>query len=576
MKKNKKNKRISIQIFVLLLFVIGCVICDFKINDIENQQEIVNTLAQIQISIVALTITMSSITTTFIKDEIFGVELKKIFKLRRGTILSLKCTICILLIFSSFSIYSVINNALYLVVLMLIMSIYICLHVSFQDLPLCFLNDNAIIDILKNNKSNMDEKYLDNQENYNKLLVNYAIEKRINKVYKSLRDGPDVKFIDYLFEQLCSQLNSFPDYEDYENKNKVDKYVSSLLDNIELLFNKDSVIFEDYKNPNKMASYFSRFFYGIHKKMNLLSKNTLNKYERIFNLLFLLLIVDEDKKNKFIQDVVFKTYHNLLSWSLTNSELWVVELLRKNYSKWSYTFTTSKMSNILFSEISMVLFYYYNYERSISESFKLEIKEIIDENKINNSIDIVSSWKTLFNKHLNDYKLTFVDLIDYFDIDKFEFMIMNQTKTCIFSEFNVADWWVKCLISSDNLYNNSLIFLDEDFRHKNILANCIDKIFEANTKNVIFDNSFKDFANFYDIQDGDLNMLGFYDEIKEKLFNFKNAFKKEEMKKEIEVTNVSNHLWELKESILNGIYDHFNSLVKNDKNLDLSVIKLSN
>ena len=41
------------------------------------------------------------------------------------------------------------------------------------------------------------------------------------------------------------------------------------------LFNKDSVIFEDYKNPNKMASYFSRFFYGIHKKMNLLSKNTL-------------------------------------------------------------------------------------------------------------------------------------------------------------------------------------------------------------------------------------------------------------------------------------------------------------
>ena len=150
MKKNKKNKRISIQIFVLLLFVIGCVICDFKINDIENQQEIVNTLAQIQISIVALTITMSSITTTFIKDEIFGVELKKIFKLRRGTILSLKCTICILLIFSSFSIYSVINNALYLVVLMLIMSIYICLHVSFQDLPLCFLNDNAIIDILKN------------------------------------------------------------------------------------------------------------------------------------------------------------------------------------------------------------------------------------------------------------------------------------------------------------------------------------------------------------------------------------------------------------------------------------------
>ena len=150
------------------------------------------------------------------------------------------------------------------------------------------------------------------------------------------------------------------------------------------------------------------------------------------------------------------------------------------------------MSNVLFSNISMVLFYYYAYETNIEESFKLEIKKIIDENKRKGNT-FYHSWKYLFNEHLQNFNLAYVDLMNYFDIDKFEYMIANQTKSCIFSKFSVADWWVKCFISSDNANINSLSFLDEDFLHKEILANKLDDLFELNTKNIVLTDDIRKF-----------------------------------------------------------------------------------
>lgn len=567
--KIKKNKKLICHILLTFFVFSISIAIDHSFRSIKISKDILSTLAQIQVSLVALTVTMESIATTFINDEIFGVKLRAVMKIRKNTY-SLLSMIFILLILSSVSIFALISDLFFLGLSTVVLTIYYSLKFSFQDLPLCFRCDKAIIKVLKENKNNLNVINLENQEIYNELLTNYAIKKRIDYVYKKITDEREVETIDYLFGLLCKKLDGFPNYDDFTNKMELEKYVDSLLDNIMLLFNEESKIFEDYDDANKMALNYAKILYLIHKKKDLLSETTIDKFKRVFIMLFNFLLFDVSKKTKLKIDIAFKTYYQLLIWSLKNGEIWAVDLLRERYSSWSFIFTKHKMSNVLFSNISMVLFYYYAYETNIEESFKLEIKKIIDENKRKGNT-FYHSWKYLFNEHLQNFNLAYVDLMNYFDIDKFEYMIANQTKSCIFSKFSVADWWVKCFISSDNANINSLSFLDEDFPHKEILANKLDNLFELNTKNIVLTDDIRKFYDIYNINEVSFKMLEHREEVRKKLFNFKNEFKKTEIMKETN-NNLSTSLAKLKDKLFNGTFNYFESLVKNKKEVDLSNI----
>ena len=66
-------------------------------------------------------------------------------------------------------------------------------------------------------------------------------------------------------------------------------------------------------------------------------------------------------------------------------------------------------------------------------------------------------------------------------------------------------------------------------------------------------------------------MLEHREEVRKKLFNFKNEFKKTEIMKETN-NNLSTSLAKLKDKLFNGTFNYFESLVKNKKEVDLSNI----
>lgn len=567
---NKKNFLIAlILIFVGVILTATCCMFDLKTVEIKEQQNIVNTIAQIQMAIAALVVTMMSITTTFLNEKIYGVKLKDIFKLRKGLNLSLLSFIIILMVFTSCSIVSMILNLLYSSLLMLAFTIVICLWISIQDLPLCFKNDKALIRLIKNNK-NINVNGLNNSETYNIIVRNLINDKKINKVYELLKIGKDSNLIDYLFNLIISKLTTFKSFDDAQNKIEFDTFADATLENITLLLNNESKVFDDYNNSDKIAVYLARIFYYINIYKHLLDKSTIAKFERVFNSLFWLLFIKEDNIQK---DIAFKTYQQLLYWSFRECELWVVRLLKKAYSSWSHTFSNYKLANILFSEISFILFYYYQYENLISKEKKQSIKDFIIEQDVYSSTEIGLSWKKLFEEHLTNYSLTFSDLQKYIDAEKFEYMLVNHCKCCLFSERSLAEWWIKCLFSSSNLYHYNLEFLDNIDEGKDTLSYYLDSLFELNSENIKVDKSFSEFNDFFDIEDKQVEHINLYKNTIQKLYSFKNSCKKQKEAEYISKTNVSKDLEKLREHLQKETINYLDSLGFRDETIDLSDIQ---
>lgn len=573
--KSNYNVKKNIETIIFMLIASVPIIIGFIFDGeikIKDQQNIVNTLSQIQISIVSLTVTMMSISTSFINEKIFGVKLKAILKLRKGFTLSLLSTFIILSIYTIITIYTIVKNMLLLSIILLALTIWICLSISIQDLPICFYQDEAIIRLLKNNRINKtDFNDLNNQETYNTLILNLIIKKKFHKVYKLLKkDNDNNELIDYLFDIIISKFVKFIDYEDSQTKHEFNTYVYSILENISLLLNKNNSIFDEYDDANKIAVYISSIFYHIKLNEKSLSEKTIQQFERNFNHMFTILMFENNDKRKRI---FFNAFQNILSSSLCNCQLWAVELLKKNYSTWHNTFTNHTLINILFSEISLVLFYYYEYESLIKKEFKTEIKKIIDNSKEYNSTEIDFPWKILFQEHLKNYSLKIDNLMSYTKIDMYEFLLYNRPKSCIFSDRSIINWWIKCLLYSSNFHDYNLDFLNRKFDGNDLLFACLDDLFELNSKKIILNISFQKFANFFDLKIIDFNNHPYYEKIINNLFNLKNEYMKQLQSLDTITDNSDDNLECLRDTLKNGTINFLNNLGNLDKNINLSGIE---
>ncbi len=570
----RNYSRIIVIIFLILLSLIlfvGGYFADIKINTVKEQQNIVNTIAQIQVAIVALVITMMSITTTFLNEDIYGVKLKDVLKLRHGVKLSLLSIMIILLIFSAISILSVIFNKLIMSCVALVQTIIICLWSSIQDLPLCFKSDKAIIKLLKKNR-NLNDDGLKNSENYNIIIIKLVQEKKLDKVYDLLKIKQDKELIDYIFNLIINRLLNYKRFKDIpENKLKFDSFVDSILDNISLLENGKNNFFIDYDDVDKMSVHLARIFYNINNNRELLDESTKEKFERVFTSYFWLLFIKSEDIQKRI---AFKTYQHLLCWSFRNCDLWVAKLFKKIFSNRVYSFGKYTLTNVLFSEISFVLFYYYNYENLISEEKKKEILEFINNVDKYSETEITYSWKELFSRNLYEYELTFSDLYHNIDAERFEFMLANRSKSCLFSQWQIAEWWIKCLLSSRNLYRYDFEKLENLSNEEQlILENYLDNLFKQNSDEFNLDGSFNKFNEFFGLSDNRIENQYIHEEISKKLFNFKNKVKKVKEQEELENNNINLKLKDLENYLRDEIVKYFDNLSFMDENIDLSSIK---
>ena len=581
LKSKKINKKLMFFLtssILLCLFLICCLIIDLETKDIKNQQNIISTLSQIQIAIFTLVFTILSILIGFFNEYIYGIRFKALLKLRKGINISLLTGIIILFIFTSITIISIIFNLFYCLLLMLIFTIIICIWLFVQYLPLCFINDKALIKLIKKNmKENILMNGLNNTETMNTLVLNLIIEKKINEIYKLLKNKEKNKeIIDYFFNLIINKLASFKHLNDNQQyKKEVIGLVNNIIDNVDLLFESKTTIFSDYEEVKKLSIYLARIFNIINNIKDLLDVETIRKVENVFlSMAFFLCIKDEGQETKITlrKEIVFNTYQQLIIISFCKCDLWVAKLFKRFFSRYHYAFSSQKYINILFSEISFLLFYHYK-EANISKKIKLEIKAFVNEKEDYSITEKGLSWKELFKQHLMNYSIKINDLYEYIPLEQFELLSYNIVKPNIVTKRIIAEWWLKCLFYSDKFFEYNFDFLKEI---KNNEAECLvyylDEILNNDEKidtNKISE-SFSSFENFFDLDKNIINEFNYiYENEIKTLYSFKNSFKKQKEKLE-----TPKELQTLQKELLDKLKNFFDSISLDFGNKKMSLSKI--
>lgn len=577
-KKNSKNRIVSMTLIcVFLLLFSSAVVFDCYYPQIlcDSRLSIVSVLAQIQIAIFALTVTVISISTSLMKDELYGVATKDILKLRKNLTFNLLSVMIILFALTILMVLSIVFQLFITSIVLMASTIVIGIWSSWQDLPICFKNDKALINLLKKNVQTKRDG-INDLEIQNKLLLGLLYAKKLDKVYNLLKTKDTSKnkeLFDRLMTILVNESTNFQYYIDIpETKLEVNNSITHILENIEGLLQKDNSLVNEYEDNDKVSLYLTRILYYIHEHEKQLDIETNKKFESYISSLFFKLYVSNEDETS----IEFKTLHHLLRWSLRECDLWFVTLLQKEYARWHYSFSEHKMVSILFCEISFVMFVYYNYEKLISEEKKTLIREKIDEPIKISETERVLPWRYLFNEFIDKFNMSFDDLTKNIDPDAWEFMLMNECKSCIMTDNSLASWWFMCLISSDNLYRYDFEILNNlDDKNKRIFVNYLDILFIGNSKEIKMQQQFEDFKNTFHIRDNKLENINQFSKVVDGLYKFKNKYKKDKELSEAIINDIKcdNHLDDLSSYLKTSLIEKLDNSPFIDKSINLEDVQ---
>ncbi|MCI5745684.1 MAG: hypothetical protein MR270_05315 [Erysipelotrichaceae bacterium] len=557
---------ISSILFALILFVDIC-----NKSNVNDENDTVNTFLTIQVAISTLIITFMSIAMSFFNDSIYGEKIKDIIKLRKGIVFDLQKVVITLLLLSIFETMFVFVQDkicfLYSSLFLLFLSIIIGIIISIQDLPICLKNDKRIIRLLKKAREHIviDKKikHLKSTDIYNNMMINFVVDKGIDKAYELLKINENDKvMIDYLFTLIINKLSFYKTFDNDKNKLEFDSFANAIMDNVNLLFNSEKGDFLKQFEIKNISVYFAKMLFFIHGNINLLDETTKNKYDEIFRILFLFLMIQNE--NNANQSIIFAIYQNLLYMTLCKCDLWVAEMIKKSLSQFSETFVEYKYTNILFSEISFVLFNQKMYDNLIPNDKKDKIDSFITD-VINGT-----SWLSMFKRHLQRYSLNYIDLQENIVPGLLDYSIENHPKMCVITDSSLAEWWIKCLFYSSNLYRYNFSFL-ENITNKETLVECIKILFSYREDEQKYNEYFKSFEDFFNLKNKYIKIVNNKNgELISKLQYFYEKEEKNKIQSDANKNDVASTLNQLSLFLKDEIKRYFEKLSNKDDGIDLS------
>lgn len=560
-----------------ILFGIACIVTSILI-DTKFRTEVYDFIAKFftnvdfgniicatQIGISAFTITLVSFTSTHNNQSYYGMDAKDILKLKRGYKLNLLRLTLIELALSIMSVLVFYLKWYCLLTITLLFTIVTCFYYCIVNVPLIIKSDKALIKLLKQNYQKMES--LSNPL-FNKLFYNFIEEHGFEYTYKKLRTKHNKNILfESMLRSSIDYLNNMPTYSDIPSvKQQVNTSVNNFIENIKFITNSNSQSLIDKTNYDKTYIFIAQFFEFAHQREKQLDNNTVKKISNCIDSLYWTLIQDKESK---IAECVFKSFELLFKWSIEYEDLWFVNELKHEFSKIYYTFAEKNnyWAKKLFAEISLILFYYYQYEDLISKEFKAKIKIFIDDRIILNPKESTYSWRALFIEFINNFSLELKDFCNNFNATHWEFIKYDTCKSCVIYESFQYEWWLQCLFSSELMYNYDITkFNNLSEREKQNFANTLDKLFDENGVLKI-NKSFDDFKKFYGLEenfstiDSDIDLV-------QNLYAFKNEHKKQ---KEFDYVNKNNCAEENLSNLQQFLFEHLENKLTSSITYDNSL-----
>ena len=570
-----KNCKVIVYLVIFVLLFIIAIFCDtfWRTNfynffsNIFSNWDYGGVLSAVQIGVAAFTITLVSFTSSHNNKTYYNLETKDVLKLKYNFTLSIYWLTLFELVLSVMSVIFYYLQYYFTISLLLGFTLMLCFIYTVQTLPIIMKSNKALESLLKQNVKKI-KNFED--ETFNKLLFNYVVEKGFDKTYTFLPKTGDKKT---LFEQILrNSIDSMRNYKKYQDipslKLELSSIVSRNLENIKIIFNEDSEIFKDDQNYKCLTIFIAQLFYFIQDRKNQLDEQTLERADNTLSSLFACLLYDKDNK---MAKSIFEAFEFILKWTIEDENMWFINLVKLEFSKYYFTFTDKYWMKKLFAEISILLYYYCEQEKLINNDFKEKLKQfLIDKYQIN-AKDYSHSWSALMNDYIGNFNLKLSDLVNGFNLENWEFVPYNKSKFCILHQTQVHSWWLNCYLCTIKIFDE---FDKEDFnqlsdKEKSNFICVVTSLFKTDSSTFVPPKNFNEFVNFYKIQDnyGENYFDSQISFIKD-LFEVKNDYKKS-IEEDFTKKNNNEYLSELSNYLENEISLEFKKSKAYDPDLKI-------
>lgn len=443
--------------------------CDF---DITETGETVGTVIQVISTIITLIVSIIGLISSLQNEECYGIKFKEIYKLRTDSripydkIIVISISLCFfsaILFFLEEFIFCIGIN-----LLLICISIIVCI----KEFPIILGNDDAIENIIKNRLIS-DIQESEEVSKQLKKTIEYLIFQKTFKI---------------TYEKLIGNNNDldsivFPKLLEYQHT--LSKELSKPIDELKKREIADSLA----KNIEDIVSLsnapFSNHFEAISDNLQFVIWTIINIHEYNPNMVGSIIssliynqdyVEYDDKRRKYNLRIMMR----LITITVPKPDASILKLVKEKYSLFVYSLRDNKFSTVIFSLISIYLYYLINEEALLPEENKKKIIESLERHGIEDNRTILS-WEELFKELLHGFNLSFDAFIDAFNYteDFIEyFPLSNKAKCMVLNTGFAVDWYFSILLNSQNIFDIDYFSITNNETYKKTIKSEFDKCFD--------------------------------------------------------------------------------------------------
>lgn len=532
MKEKQKNKKVRLQstefiafnviLLVIFLASLGLSIADkisWKIcwgdrNAIGVLCQIISTITFFVGSIIGIAITLQ-------KEQIFGISYLEFNKLRGPYKYSVSKIIVFMVLLSA------VNCAFYVADLIIaclgisLISITFCIYITIKEIPLMMKKEKTLLKVvneklyveLKDSKDSVLSSEIFKAIKYLTCYDQYTIKTTYHFFKKDDKDYNKQLLLTLLQaqEQMAFELSAI------ENKEEQRKIAGAIYSNIrDILFFKFDLTEELKEEAKDNTYYITQALFRLEELSEFASDAT--------NLIATRLIMIDQIKSQEKKEFILSIGLPMISISVTTGNFSFAKAMRIKFSEYKDLLSSCSSLAVLYSVMSLHLYYLCNDAPNVTQGLKDNINEFINFNGIDAGTKILS-WKSLMKLSMKDYCVRLKDLIYYFELNRHNWDVrINDAEAhwVALTKRYMLQWYLVCLFHSYNYWDfqyDTLLWGDKDIEF--YLKDIGDKIY-ADSNKPCFTEEMTQMEKFYGFDIRDLCWFDIDETGNQAFFNFIN------------------------------------------------------
>jgi len=524
----------SLKFILLLAFIISIInkaspMINWSI-DFENT---VGVAVQIITAIISLVASIIGIAISLQNEDFFGVKITKLYALRVNKHYSILEIILISIFLCVLNLVFYMAGLIIAVIGTLFVSICFLVQVVHTEVPIMAKNEDAIMQILKNN---LIFCYLNKAEasiNLKDAIKYLLYRKNLKDIYEFFKEEHDLEYNQYVLLKLLEFQHdlAFELKDKYEeNEHKV--IGGSLTENVfDILLRHINVSDETYSEIAKNRHLLTRVLFRIHE----LPSTQEQLLEKIGGLYQYLSFIPVDRKQQIelISDIITI----LTAATIKVGDLSIIKSIRKQLSNSTYCLSKEGPALDVFAVLSMYLYYLSCSEKDYPAELKKDIQTFIREGNIIEDYTKIASWRLLFSKAADILKVDynrFISLVEKNSNTLEYYLFGNSAKFIILSRAYLSQWFLTHCINASKIYSlDYSSFINKYPEIKPYLKDFGNRCFDEN-KNFVPTIEMKNIVEFYSTSEECFVFFEIDEAHDHRLFETVNRIKLEELKHDSE------------------------------------------